>query len=230
MRIGTIERELAGGVGGSELLQHEASEQLREDAHGHEEARLARDPTSWLRICGVGAAISASAKRPRCWSRSRAGSGCGYAQLFGASGKHHGVVERHWLRCESQGSCATRPVVAVALGLSHGAKPSASGSPMPTSNRSAFRLCLERVSATSRTAVYGPVRTVVWEGRSREAPPLSRSLALLRSAVTSSLSPLSREWRTTIARSQIYRVRPITDVTKRPRGSNANEVPGGRFR
>ena len=32
-------------------------------------------------------------------------------------------------------------------------------------------LCLERVSATSRTAVYGPVRTVVWEGRSREAPP-----------------------------------------------------------
>jgi hypothetical protein len=32
-------------------------------------------------------------------------------------------------------------------------------------------LCLERVSATSRSAVYGPVRTVVWEGRSREAPP-----------------------------------------------------------
>src|SRR5580692_472378 len=32
-------------------------------------------------------------------------------------------------------------------------------------------VCLERVSATSRTAVYGPVRTVVWEGRSREAPP-----------------------------------------------------------
>ena len=24
---------------------------------------------------------------------------------------------------------------------------------------------------TSRTAVYGPVRTVVWEGRSRKAPP-----------------------------------------------------------
>src|SRR5258707_6556849 len=27
------------------------------------------------------------------------------------------------------------------------------------------------VSAISRTAVYGPVRTVVWEGRSRKAPP-----------------------------------------------------------
>ena len=82
--------------------------------------------------------------------------------------KHHGVVERHWLRRESQGSCATRPVAAVVLGLSHGAKPSASGSPVPTSNCSGFRLCLARVSATSRTAVYGPVRT---EGRSREAPP-----------------------------------------------------------
>ena len=29
-----------------------------------------------------------------------------------------------------------------------------------------------RVSPTSRTAVYGPVRTVVWEGRSRAAPPI----------------------------------------------------------
>jgi len=28
-----------------------------------------------------------------------------------------------------------------------------------------------RVSVTSRTAVYGPVRTVVWEGWSRKAPP-----------------------------------------------------------
>jgi hypothetical protein len=28
-----------------------------------------------------------------------------------------------------------------------------------------------RVSVTSRTAVYGPVCTVVWEGWSREAPP-----------------------------------------------------------
>src|SRR5690348_12367 len=29
----------------------------------------------------------------------------------------------------------------------------------------------KRVSPISRTAVYGPVRTVVWEGRSRKAPP-----------------------------------------------------------
>src|SRR3981189_668106 len=43
---------------------------------------------------------------------------------------------------------------------------------MHTSNRSACHPCSNRVSATSRTAVYGPVRTVVWEGRSRELPPI----------------------------------------------------------
>ena len=39
-----------------------------------------------------------------------------------------------------------------------------------TSGRS--RLCLEHVSSTARTAVYRAVRTVVWEGRRREAPPI----------------------------------------------------------
>src|ERR1700757_5280787 len=37
--------------------------------------------------------------------------------------------------------------------------------------RPANACCFNRVSATSRTAVDGPVRTVVWEGRSCEAPP-----------------------------------------------------------
>ena len=30
----------------------------------------------------------------------------------------------------------------------------------------------DRQRLIQRTAVYGPVRTVVWEGRSREAPPI----------------------------------------------------------
>ena len=42
---------------------------------------------------------------------------------------------------------------------------------MHTSNRSVSCPWSNRVSVTSRTAVYGPVCTVVWEGRSREAPP-----------------------------------------------------------
>src|SRR5262249_49748299 len=44
-----------------------------------------RQWTSWRPICGAGAAISAFAKRPTCWSLSRAGSGCDYALPFGVS-------------------------------------------------------------------------------------------------------------------------------------------------
>jgi len=35
---------------------------------------------------------------------------------------------------------------------------------MPTSNRSDFRRCSRSADVTDRTAVYGPVRTVVWQG------------------------------------------------------------------
>ena len=41
----------------------------------------------------------------------------------------------------------------------------------PTSTRSAFQRWPRGEPSTGRTAVYGPVCTVVWEGRSREAPP-----------------------------------------------------------
>src|SRR5258705_9836416 len=73
---------------------------------------------------------------------------------------------------ESQGGLqGTRPAAAAVLGISPAAELSLLGSQMHTSNRSACHPCSNRVSATSRTAVYGPVRTVVWEGRSCEAPP-----------------------------------------------------------
>src|ERR1700694_2074270 len=72
----------------------------------------------------------------------------------------------------SQGGLhGTRPAAAAVLGISPAAELSLLGSQMHTSNRSACHPCSNRVSATSRTAVYGPVRTVVWGGRSREAPP-----------------------------------------------------------
>src|ERR1700682_5384777 len=72
----------------------------------------------------------------------------------------------------SQGGLhGTRPAAAAVLGISPAAELSLLGSQMHTSNRSACHPCSNRVSATSRTAVYGPVRTVVWEGRSCEAPP-----------------------------------------------------------
>src|ERR1700740_2478716 len=62
-----------------------------------------------------------------------------------------------------------RPTAAAVLGIAPAAELSLLGSQMHTS--SACHPCSNRVSATSRTAVYGPVRTVVWEGRSCEAPP-----------------------------------------------------------
>src|SRR5450631_2489066 len=73
---------------------------------------------------------------------------------------------------ESQsGQQGTRPAAAAVLGISPAAELSLLGSQMHTSNRSACHPCSNRVSVTSRTAVYGPVRTVVWEGRSCKAPP-----------------------------------------------------------
>src|SRR3981189_1900127 len=66
----------------------------------------------------------------------------------------------------------TRPAAAAVLGISPAAELSLLGAQMHTSNHSVCHPCSNRVSATSRTAVYGPVRTVVWEGRSCEAPPI----------------------------------------------------------
>ena len=43
--------------------------------------------------------------------------------------------------------------------------------PRPSLMPSACLVSPPVLSLTRRTAVYGPVRTVVWEGRSRDAPP-----------------------------------------------------------
>jgi hypothetical protein len=42
---------------------------------------------------------------------------------------------------------------------------------MHTSARSAFLRCSRTTSLTSRTAVYGPVRTVVWQGSAGDCRP-----------------------------------------------------------
>ena len=42
---------------------------------------------------------------------------------------------------------------------------------MRTSNRSDFRHCSRSVDVTNRTAVYGPVRTVVWQGSAGDRRP-----------------------------------------------------------
>jgi hypothetical protein len=67
----------------------------------------------------------------------------------------------------------TRPAAAAVPDISRAVETSPPGSQMRTSNRSVSHPCSKRV--TSRTAVYGPVRTVVWEGRASRLP-LSRSI------------------------------------------------------
>jgi hypothetical protein len=42
---------------------------------------------------------------------------------------------------------------------------------MPTSDHLVFRLWLRAASVTERTAVYGPVRTVVWQGSAGDRGP-----------------------------------------------------------
>jgi hypothetical protein len=50
---------------------------------------------------------------------------------------------------------------------------------MPTSNRLVFPHLLMRESVTSRTAVYGPVRTVVWQGSVGDRRPYADLVANL---------------------------------------------------
>ena len=65
----------------------------------------------------------------------------------------------------------TPPVAVLALGISREPKPCLLGFPMPTSNRLVFPHSLTSESVTSRTAVYGPVRTVVWQGSAGDRRP-----------------------------------------------------------
>jgi hypothetical protein len=60
---------------------------------------------------------------------------------------------------------------------------------MHTSARSAFLHCSETTSVTSRTAVYGPVRTVVWQGSAGDCRPYADQVGL---SVTSSLDLAER--------------------------------------
>jgi hypothetical protein len=71
------------------------------------------------------------------------------------------------LGCKEHGRAAAVPDISPAV------ETSPPGCQMRTSNRSVSHPCSKRV--TSRTAVYGPVRTVVWEGRVSRLP-LSRSI------------------------------------------------------
>ena len=66
---------------------------------------------------------------------------------------------------------ATPPAAGEALGTSRGLRPYLLGFPMHTSNRSDFRVDRGVLAQPTRTAVYGPVRTVVWQGSAGDRRP-----------------------------------------------------------
>ena len=49
---------------------------------------------------------------------------------------------------------------------------------MPTSDHSGYLHCSRTTSLTSRTAVYGPVRTVVWQGLAGDRRPYADQTGL----------------------------------------------------
>ena len=88
---------------------------------------------------------------------------CGFELLCGGNGKPNVVVEQLcWNSGSAQGWRVTPLAVDLVPGTSREPKPFLSGFPMPTSNRLAFLHSSRNEGLTSRTAVYGPVRTVVF--------------------------------------------------------------------
>ena len=119
-----------------------------------------------LRTCADGTAILASARHPRCSTLLISGCGadcdlrCGSSGSVGVSGLRNfanGTSDLPWP--------PKRPAVPMARGVSRTVPLSPPPCPIPTSTPSAFLVWLVRASSTRRTAVYGPVRTVVSQGQ-----------------------------------------------------------------
>src|SRR5215813_12059649 len=105
---------------------------------------------SWPPTCGVGAAISASAKRHRNSSSLLVGSGCDFEWLFGGSGKLHVVAGPHFSNWGDARDWRTTPLAVIVVpDTSHRPRPSLSGFPMLTSNRSDFHPYTRRASVTN---------------------------------------------------------------------------------
>src|SRR5258705_7735350 len=79
-----------------------------------------------------------------------------------------------------------------------------------------------RVSVTSRTAVYGPVRTVVWEGWSRKTPPYPdqwrKAAGRYRQCVSAGGAPTPplqrRDGRRALSRNPRNRLTPVRRATR----------------
>src|SRR6267142_556294 len=119
-----------------------------------------------------GAATSDSARPRRCCANLTNGPDEGCVPWSGCNGNEGLLVMPN---CDAAASAGIRrrkpPVAHVVLGGSATVPHLPWLYRTPHSNRSVLQLLRYQASLIYRTAVYGPVCTVVWEGRSREAPP-----------------------------------------------------------
>ena len=65
---------------------------------------------------------------------------------------------------------------------------------MHTSARSAFLHCSRITSLTSRTAVYGPVRTVVWQGSAGDCRPYADQTGYTENRVGEGQKVAKADW------------------------------------
>ena len=125
------------------------------------------------RICGAGAAISASAKRPGCWSLSPLGpvatAGRSLAPVENTTAPPGGTCRKRGLAmgCKEHGRPWPRPLVS---------RPKQS--PLNRALKCGLQIVRSPILVRSllpqllESPRYGPVCQVVWEARSREAPPI----------------------------------------------------------
>src|SRR6267142_2417507 len=130
-----------------------------------------------------GAATSDSARPRRCCANLTNGPDEGCVPWSGCNGNEGLLVMPN---CDAAASAGIRrrkpPVAHVVLGGSATVPHLPWLYRTPHSNRSVLQLLRYQASLIYRTAVYGPVCTVVWEGRSREAPPYPDPSGLRHSA------------------------------------------------
>ena len=106
-------------------------------------------------------------------------------------------------------------VVVTAPGISPGLKPSLSGFLMRTSNRSDFRHCLRSADVTNRTTVYGPVRTVVWQGSAGDRRPYADQTAFREVAEAAQCPNRSGSRRGTAHQKRIAPGKPVSRFRRR---------------
>ena len=169
---------LAGGKQPRRRIAPQAIDRLKvkvRDPRGARAARASRKSPRNCRATSLGGAPTlASAKLLRCCATSTSGSGDGCVPSPGSNGSTDAHVTNG---CAASASVGNWQPILPAAPTALGGSAQVPRSTLLCQTYSSPRRSTSQpwhpnlLSNLYRTAVYGPVRTVVWEGRSREALP-----------------------------------------------------------